>query len=172
MVVSRKEEKQSILLRLTTHSEAESQAELIQSIGKQISLFKYLSAVEKEVLYSFAKKITFDDGVLILKAGHPGKGLFMIERGTALVTRPCDDDEEEVVLATIEDGGHFGEMSLLDQLPLSANVRAKGRLSVYLMRQQQFSSLLALHKAISNKLLRAMCEELSNRLRRANLFVS
>ena len=63
-------------------------------------------------------------------------------------------------------------MSLLNDEPTSASVVSSGDVAVYLMERKAFFGLLDLNKSLSNKILRAMCEELSNRLRVADLFVT
>lgn len=158
--------------QIVEQKQAGQQADVLRSLGEQVNLFKYLSAMEREMIFSFSKVQTFEEGDWLLQEGDPGIGLFVIDKGSVRVTRRSEDSDEAVELATIHEGGHFGEMSLLNQQPLSASVQAKGNVSVHVMPTEQFSSLLTLHKSLSNKILRAMCEELSNRLRKANLYIS
>lgn len=149
----------------------DKETESIRALGKQVRLFKYLSPVEREIIYSLCKKRQYQNGKLILQEGIPGSGLYIIEKGQVTVTKKGKQGED-IVLATIKEGGHFGEMSLLNDEPTSASVVSSGDVAVYLMERKVFFSLLDLNKSLSNKILRAMCEELSNRLRVANLFVS
>ena len=143
----------------------------LHAAGKQVSLFKYLTPVEREMIYSSCKKQQYPDGEVILQEGVPGSGLYIIDRGRVSVIRRGKQDED-IVLATIKDGGHFGEMSILNDEPTSARVVAMGDVAVYLIEKKTFFSLLDLNKSLSNKVLRAMCEELSNRLRIADLLVT
>ena len=145
--------------------------ESIHALGKQVSLFKYLSSVEREIIYSLCKKRRYENGENILQEGIPAKGLYSIDKGQVTVAKQGKQGEE-IFLATIEEGGHFGEMSLLNDEPTSASVVSSGDVALYLMERKAFFGLLDLNKALSNKILRAMCEELSNRLRVADLLVT
>lgn len=57
----------------------------------------------------------------VILQGDPGNSVFVILSGKVEVTR-LDDDGEESFLAERGPGEHFGEMSLLDGTPRSANV--------------------------------------------------
>lgn len=66
----------------------------------------------------------YEDGDLIVREGDASRVMFIIQRGGAVVTKQVGDSE--VVLATLTRGSFFGEMSLLESLPRSATVRARG----------------------------------------------
>jgi CRP/FNR family cyclic AMP-dependent transcriptional regulator len=66
----------------------------------------------------------FRDGDIIVREGDLGREMYVIRRGRVEVTR--SHDGRNVVLATLERGSFFGEMSLLEAEPRSATVRAKG----------------------------------------------
>jgi CRP-like cAMP-binding protein len=71
---------------------------------------------------------TFADGEVIVKEGDEGREMYLIQEGAADVFKLVDG--REVRLATLERGSFFGEMSLLESLPRSAPVRAKGATKV------------------------------------------
>jgi CRP-like cAMP-binding protein len=123
------------------------------------------------MIYSLCKKRQYQNGESILQEGIPGSGLYIIDKGQVTVTKQGKQGKD-IVLATVKEGGHFGEMSLLNDEPTSASVVSSGDVAVYLMERKAFFGLLDLNKSLSNKILRAMCEELSNRLRVADLFIS
>ncbi|MBD3422652.1 MAG: cyclic nucleotide-binding domain-containing protein [Chitinivibrionales bacterium] len=60
---------------------------------------------------------------VLFEEGTTGKELYIIQEGSVGVYKNTPDGEVE--LATIEKGGIIGEMSLLDNLPRSATVKAK-----------------------------------------------
>jgi CRP/FNR family transcriptional regulator, cyclic AMP receptor protein len=66
----------------------------------------------------------FANGEIIVREGEMGREMYIIQRGAVEVVKTLDG--RAVVLATIERGGFFGEMSLLESLPRAATVRAKG----------------------------------------------
>ena|ERR1043166_7965017 len=67
---------------------------------------------------------SFSDGEIVVHEGDTSREMFVIQRGSVEVTKLAEAGE--VVLATLERGSFFGEMSLLDSQPRSATVRAKG----------------------------------------------
>ena len=67
---------------------------------------------------------TFADGEVIVREGDEGREMYLIQDGAADVFKSVDGTE--VRLATLERGSFFGEMSLLESLPRSATVRARG----------------------------------------------
>ena len=84
---------------------------------------------------------TVTDGTVLLQEGKTGNGVYMIQKGHAKVTRTAEDGTE-VLLAELGDGQVFGEMSLIDDSPCSANVVAMGDLKVCILSKEQFFDLL------------------------------
>jgi CRP-like cAMP-binding protein len=66
----------------------------------------------------------YADGEIIVREGEAGREMYVIQRGSVEVTKSLGG--REMVLATLERGTFFGEMSLLESLPRNATVRAKG----------------------------------------------
>ena len=66
----------------------------------------------------------YADGEIIVREGDTGREMYVIRSGRVEVTKSLGG--RNVVLATLERGSFFGEMSLLESLPRSATVRAKG----------------------------------------------
>ena len=66
----------------------------------------------------------YADGEIIVREGEMGREMYVIQRGAVEVVKSMSG--RNVVLATLERGSFFGEMSLLESLPRNATVRAKG----------------------------------------------
>jgi len=84
---------------------------------------------------------TVTDGTILLQEGKTGDGVYIIQKGHAKVTR-ASQDGSEILLAELNDGQVFGEMSLIDDSPCSANVIAVGDLEVCVLSKAQFFDLL------------------------------
>ena len=67
---------------------------------------------------------SFADGEVIVREADEGREMYLIQEGAAEVFKMVDG--VEVRLATLDRGSFFGEMSLLESLPRSATVRARG----------------------------------------------
>jgi CRP/FNR family cyclic AMP-dependent transcriptional regulator len=64
----------------------------------------------------------FKAGEVVFEEGSKGREIFIVQEGTFAVYK--NSPSGEVLLAQIEKGGVIGEMSLLDNLPRSATVKA------------------------------------------------
>jgi CRP/FNR family cyclic AMP-dependent transcriptional regulator len=67
---------------------------------------------------------TCEDGEVVVREGDAGRDMFVIEAGKVRITKVVGDDV--VVLATLERGDFFGEMSLLESHPRDASAVALG----------------------------------------------
>lgn len=118
-------------------------------------------------MFEHVKNIrTVTDGTVLLQEGKTGDGVYIIQKGHAKVTRTAQDGTE-VLLAELGDGQVFGEMSLIDNTPCSANVVAVGDLNVCVLSKEQFFDLLQTDiKSVQN-----VMEILFQRMRAMNMRV-
>ena len=130
---------------------------------RNVSLFQSLSADELEPLAQMTITRTFNKDNVIILAEEEGDALFIIKKGQVKVSI-VSEDGREVILSLLGDGTVFGELSLLDGKPRSANVVATEDTVLIMLRRQDFLQLV--HKApqIAIELL----AELASRLRRTD----
>jgi CRP-like cAMP-binding protein len=85
-------------------------------------------------------------GTEIIREGGPGLGLFVVLAGEVEVTKrqPGADGvpETEVPLARLNAGEVFGEMSLINNQPTSASVRAARRSTILFLARDYFQRLV------------------------------
>jgi len=72
--------------------------------------------------------LTFEDGEMIVAQGETDSRMFIILSGAAEASRLING--EKVVLQRFQTGDFFGEMSLLEGLPRSADIHAVGETQV------------------------------------------
>ena len=77
--------------------------------------------VGKLVLFQMAE-LAFKTGEVIISEGEMGTSAYLLKSGSVEVSRKIDGSR--VVLAILEAGQIFGEMSLIDESPRSATVTA------------------------------------------------
>ena len=130
---------------------------------RNVSLFQSLSTEELEPLARMTIVRTFSKDSVIILAEEEGDSLFIIKKGQVKVSI-VSEDGREVILSLLGDGAVFGELSLLDGKPRSANVIATGETVLIMLRRRDFLQLV--HKApqIAIELL----AELASRLRRTD----
>jgi CRP/FNR family transcriptional regulator, cyclic AMP receptor protein len=111
---------------------------------------------------SYDEILTFEDGEIIAREGEETRDMYVVQDGTVEVLKEIEG--EQVLLAVLERGSFFGEMSLLESLPRSATVRARGRAKLLAIRAG--SLLLKIRRDPSFAF--EMLQQMSGRIRRLN----
>ena len=120
----------------------------------EVPLFSACSSRELSRVASLADRITVDAGRVLTEEGAPGREFFVIEDGTATVTKGRRK------IATLGRGDFFGEMALLDQGPRSATITAETPLTVYVIGSREFTRLIDEVPGVARKLLRGLAARL------------
>jgi tetratricopeptide (TPR) repeat protein len=126
---------------------------------KELPLFAELEHEELRELFQLCGRVAAPAGRVVLRRGEPGRGLFVVREGEVEVLGPAG-----AVLATLGPGQHFGEMSLLDDAPVSADVRAKGDVALLGIPREEFRRFLYLHERVARKVYRLFAVALARRL--------
>lgn len=105
-------------------------------------------------------------GGVVFREGDPPGDFYVIRRGRARVTMLVDG--KTLLLAEIEAGSFFGEMSLFEERPRSSSVEAAEDLDLIVMPASAFRALEARDPASASRFYRQLFIEASRRLRRAN----
>lgn len=124
----------------------------------KVPLFANCSPQEIEAVAGVAQEHSFMPGQIIVTQATPGQAFYMILSGRVEILR------DGASLGTFGTGDFFGEMSLLDQAPRSATIRAAEPTACLMLSSWDFKALLEKHPSIAVKLL----EVLSRRLRVAD----
>ena len=125
--------------------------ELLQSV----SLFWDIT--EKELGYISEKMVPRNYGIgqLILLEEAEGEQCFFVIKGSVKITR-LSKEGREVILAMLNEGDFFGEMSLLDGESRSANVIALEDTEVLTLKRKDFLLVLSDYPQIAIQLLKEM----------------
>lgn len=102
------------------------------------------------------------EGQILFRAGEKSDGMYLIRRGELRVY--LEQNGKEVMLATVGEGGTIGEMTLFDNQPRSASVKATKESEVTLISIEDFGKLM---KQIP-KWFVSLMTALSTRLRQTN----
>ena len=130
---------------------------------RRVPLFLNLTDPQAEALAEVVVKRRYKRGETIVEQGKRSRTLYLVLSGRARVfTR--HDRGREVILATITQGGYIGEMSLIDNEPHSATVRADIQTDVLMLSLEEFARFMPTHGTVANAILRG----LTQRLRRAD----
>lgn len=138
----------------------------VESTDK-IRLFREqgLSRRELMTLATFSKEERFAAGASLFQEGDEGTEMYVILEGKAMISKFIPGAGEEA-LAILERGDFFGEMSLIDGEPRSADARAYGGpLTVLSLDQATVREILAMDPHAALEFLQLLCRLVANRLR-------
>ena len=153
-------------LRLRRGSEGSAEPVEIPPDDK-VRLFREqgLSGKELTTLATFSKEQRYEPGDRLFEEGDQGHEMYVVLEGKVLISKYIPGAGEEA-LAILERGDFFGEMSLIDGEPRSADARAHGGpLTVLSLDQSTIQEMLALDPQASLDLLRLLCRLVAKRLR-------
>ena len=143
-------------------ADAQSQMQALQ----RIPLFSYLSSKEQLAVLSTAFLRNFESNRQIITEDQVGEELFVVLRGRVAV------EKGGVVIAELEEGGHFGEMGLVDDVPRSATVRTLEPTRVMVIARGDLMRIMTREPILAVKLLWNFVQALSDRLRLVNADLS
>lgn len=129
-----------------------------------VDLFSVLSEEESRRIAAALIERVYPAGSPIVHADDPAGGPFFIvaEGEVAIVLE--SSESKETVLATLQPGESFGEMSLIDESPRAATARAVRQSRLMLLRREDFRRLMAECPGMALALL----SEANRRLRQSN----
>ncbi len=136
-----------------------------ETLLERIPIFAGLATAGLALLRSEAEERRFMEGEAIVREGESGNRMFLIAAGGARVVKRRDDGRE-VVLAELGAFDFFGEMCILETLPRSATVLARGDCTVISLKAGAFLRLYEADPAQYGILLVNLARDLSRRLRR------
>jgi CRP-like cAMP-binding protein len=128
------------------------------SLFGAVPLFRGLGADELDAIAKLSKRVEFRSGEKIVSEGEAGLGFYVIIDGAASVKR------KNRTVAQLGRGGFFGEMSLMDDQPRSADVIATEPTTCFVLLRWNFWSLVSKNKKVAKGLM----EEMARRLRATN----
>ena len=133
----------------------------------KIRLFREQGISRKELitLAAFSKEKRFAAGASLFQEGDAGTEMYVIQEGRVLISKFIPGAGEEA-LAILERGDFFGEMSLIDGEPRSADARAyNGPLTVLALDQQTVLEVLSMDPHAALEFLQLLCRLIATRLR-------
>lgn len=133
----------------------------------KIELFRGIRPEGLERIASICAEESFRLGEVIFREGEVGDKLYMILEGKIRISREVSGMGEEA-LAVLTTGAAFGEMSLVDDFPRSADARVHDRCRLLVLTKEALEDLLFLDKDLAYEILWNFVRILSSRLRETN----
>lgn len=137
------------------------QMEKIVRFLKKVPLFRSLKEQQIRKMAKRMKRRDYNDGDVIVEQGQMGIGLFVLANGQVEVHRKHTDGTT-THLDTLDETDFFGELALLDEMPRTASVIAKGEVACLALSRLDFMDELHEDPDIAI----AMLKEMAMRFRR------
>ena len=130
---------------------------------RRVPLFALLTESQAQQIADAVIKRRFKRGDRIVEHGLKSNALYIILSGRARVLA-SDSRGREVILATLQPGDYIGEMSLIDNEPHSATVRAEVQTDALLLSGAECAKCMPEPTSVAFMVMRG----LTQRLRRAD----
>jgi CRP-like cAMP-binding protein len=142
---------------------------------RSIPLFQELNETECRQIAEVIQMNSFAAGETVIRQGESSRNLWVMLEGVCNVVKrlsPDDPRSESIVLASLEPYHYFGEMSFFHPAPHSADVVAKTDVKVLRISHSDYEDLVAEGVWAAYKLSYNVVQELADRLRRMDDWVS
>jgi CRP/FNR family cyclic AMP-dependent transcriptional regulator len=128
-----------------------------------VSLFHKLDKRHIRALARLVKTQSYPENHYIVRQGQPGLGLYIIAEGRAEVSQGTR------ILRELGVGDFFGEMSLLDDLPRTADIRTLAPTTCLTLAKWEFLGELEAHPQMALPLLPMLSRRVRDAEERADL---
>ncbi len=135
----------------------------ILDILKKIPLFENMSDSELIKIRGMLREKKFKKGESIFFESEKGDAFYIVSEGRVKIYKSSSQGKIKI-LDFLQKGDFFGEMSLIDQMPRSANALALENSALFTVRREKFREFLINHPGLLFKVTRT----LSRRLRRVD----
>lgn len=129
------------------------------NILRKMPIFQHLSYVELIEILNTCEQRRYAAGDEIFSEGVKGDEMFVILDGEVGIYKRSQ------LVIKIAQGGHFGEMALMDRNPRSAGARAETELRLIVVKRRPLFKLMQQNNEIAVKLLWCFMQVLTQRLR-------
>ena len=126
---------------------------------RRVPLFSMLTNDQAQAIADSVVKRRFRRGEIVVEHGRKSNALFILLNGRARVLT-SDSRGREVILAVLHPGDYVGEMSLIDNEPHSATVRAEVQTDMLILGRAEFARCLPENSSLSYAILRGLVSRL------------
>ncbi|WP_407667061.1 cyclic nucleotide-binding domain-containing protein [Myxococcus guangdongensis] len=130
---------------------------------KAIPIFSELSLEDMKDLYRQARQVVLAQDSVVLEKGEPGVALLVLMEGTVDVFSGPESDAR--LLNSLGPGEYLGEISLVQDAPVSAHVRARTAVRALRISRTAFEHYLDTHEAAALRIYRLFTQNLAARVR-------
>jgi len=133
--------------------ETPERGRLVRMLAK-VPLFSGLEEQELNSIADAGREVSFESGQTIIKQGEPGLSFLLVLKGKVEVRKNGKK------VAETEVGGFFGEMTVFDDKPRSADVVAAGPTTCFGMTSWSFMPILQSNPDVAIRIIRELVKRL------------
>ena len=122
------------------------------AILADVPLFSLLDETERTTLATIVDTVHFDRGTTIFKFGDPGDAMYIVHTGAVQVFVE-NYEGEKIILGENTQGDIFGEISMLDGGPRTANAIVTEDAEIFVLERQDLLELITKHPHAAMDLL-------------------
>ena len=126
---------------------------------RRVPLFSMLTNDQAQTIADSVVKRRFRRGEIIVEHGRKSNALYILHNGRARVLT-ADSRGREVILAALHPGDYVGEMSLIDDAPHSATVRAEVQTDMLVLGRAEFARCLPEVSSLAYAILHGLVQRL------------
>lgn len=134
---------------------------------EKITFFDDLSRKEVDLLMNFMSLYELKSGEYLFREGEMGQYVCFVVDGRLEVLRKSITGSD-IVITTITKGYSIGDMSLIDQAPRSASIRARNKSILAILPRSAFKIILEKHPAVGIKILTGFARFQTENLRKTS----
>lgn len=127
-------------------------------ILKGNDLFKELDEAELLAISALTKTRKVAKNTFVINEGDSDSSMYIIIQGTVNVV-VANEDGKEMILTTLKAGDQFGELSLLDAKPRSANIVSNEKCEFLIIHKEPFYKLLEENSKIAINVINYLCSK-------------
>ena len=142
-------------------------AEAIIDFLINIPIFDKLKGGELQIVAAHMNFIELYKGDILFKEGDRGDYVCFVVDGALDVLKKSETGKN-VILSTLNKNRSIGEMSVIDDFPRSATVKARSKSTLVILTREGFNILLEKHSIIGVKILKGISRLLSMSLRKTS----
>lgn len=128
-------------------------------ILKGNELFKNLNPGDLTRLASLVTVKTAPKNAYVINEGDDSSAMYLIKSGKVDVI-VNNEDGKKMILTTLVEGDHFGELSLIDGAPRSATVVALEKCEFIVLHRDSFFTLLKDNNEFAIDVIKYLCKQL------------
>ncbi|NLA75848.1 MAG: cyclic nucleotide-binding domain-containing protein [Deltaproteobacteria bacterium] len=133
----------------------------------EVPMFDQIKSEDLKILARSMNFMDFQPREVIFSEGDKGDFVCFVTRG-ALDVFKKNEKGKEVVIATLGKGRSIGEMSIIDDFPRSATVKAKSQTTLLILTRKKFEQMLEQYTQIGVKLLKGIAKFMSMNMRKTS----